>query len=85
MLPTGRDFFMAFMGTLMAGGVAVPIYPPVRPAGLEEHLRRQAAILGNALAALLVTVPEAHLVGAAAAGPGPVAADGVPPDGAAGR
>ena len=62
MLPTGRDYFMAFMGTLMAGGVAVPIYPPVRPSGLEEHLRRQAAILGNARAALLVTSSEAHLV-----------------------
>ncbi len=62
MLPTGREYFTAFMGTLMAGGVAVPIYPPARPSGLEEHLRRQAAILGNALAAVLVTVPEARLV-----------------------
>jgi non-ribosomal peptide synthetase component F len=62
MLPTGREYFTAFMGTLMAGGVAVPIYPPARPSGLEEHLRRQAAILGNALAAVLVTFPEARLV-----------------------
>ena len=62
MLPTGREYFTAFMGTLMAGGVAVPIYPPTRPSGLEEHLRRQAAILGNSLAAILVTFPEAHLV-----------------------
>jgi 1-acyl-sn-glycerol-3-phosphate acyltransferase len=62
MLPTGREYFTAFIGTLMAGGVAVPIYPPTRPSGLEEHLRRQAAILGNALTAVLVTVPEAHLV-----------------------
>ena len=62
MLPTGREYFTAFMGILMAGGVAVPIYPPARPSGLEEHLRRQAAILGNSLAAVLVTFPEAHLV-----------------------
>jgi 1-acyl-sn-glycerol-3-phosphate acyltransferase len=62
MLPTSREYFMAFMGALMAGGVAVPVYPPARPAGLEEHLRRQAAILGNALAAVLVTFPEAHLL-----------------------
>ena len=55
MLPTGRGYFTAFMGTLMAGGVAVPIYPPARPSGLEEHPRRQGAILGNARAALLVT------------------------------
>lgn len=62
MLPTGREYFTAFVGTLMAGGVAVPIYPPAGPSGLEEHLRRQAAILGNALAAMLVTFPEARLV-----------------------
>jgi 1-acyl-sn-glycerol-3-phosphate acyltransferase len=62
MLPTGREYFTAFLGTLMAGGVAVPIYPPTRPSGLEEHLRRQAAILNNSLAAALVTVPAARTV-----------------------
>ncbi|HUY46723.1 MAG TPA: AMP-binding protein [Streptosporangiaceae bacterium] len=65
MLPTGPEFFLAFMGTLMAGGVTVPIYPPARPAGLEEHLHRQAGILRNALAAVLITVPEARLLGRA--------------------
>ena len=59
MLPTGPEYFMAFIGTLMAGGVAVPIYPPARLSGLEEHLRLQAGILGNALAAVLVAFPEA--------------------------
>ena len=63
MLPTGRDFFVAFLGTLLAGGVAVPIYPPARRAGLEEHLHRQAGILRNALTVVLITVPEARLVG----------------------
>ena len=62
MLPTGAGFFTSFMGTLMAGGVAVPIYPPSSPAGLEEHLNRQAVLLGNASPAVLVTVPEASLV-----------------------
>jgi hypothetical protein len=58
MLPTGRDFFVAFLGVLCAGAVPVPIYPPMRLAQLEEHLRRQAGILRNAGARMLVTVPE---------------------------
>jgi 1-acyl-sn-glycerol-3-phosphate acyltransferase len=63
MLPTGPEYFTAFLGTLLAGGVAVPIYPPARRAGLEEHLRRQAGILRNALAVVLITVPEARTLG----------------------
>jgi len=58
MLPTGRDFFVAFFGILYAGAVPVPIYPPMRMAQLEDHLRRQAGILRNAGARMLVTVPE---------------------------
>jgi 1-acyl-sn-glycerol-3-phosphate acyltransferase len=63
MLPTGREFFLAFFGILLAGAVPVPIYPPMRMAQIEDHLRRQTAILGNAQARLLITVPEAQLVG----------------------
>lgn len=59
MLPTGRAYFLVFLGVLLAGGVPVPIYPPARMAVLEEHLGRQARLLDNAGAALLVTVPEA--------------------------
>src|SRR6266550_4495494 len=59
MLPTGRDYFVAFIGALLAGGVPVPIYPPVRGSDIEEHLQRQASILDNARARLLVSVPEA--------------------------
>jgi 1-acyl-sn-glycerol-3-phosphate acyltransferase len=55
MMPTGRDFFLAFFGTLLAGGVPVPIYPPARRSQIEEHIRRQAAILRNCSAQLLVT------------------------------
>jgi 1-acyl-sn-glycerol-3-phosphate acyltransferase len=60
MLPTGRGFFDSFVGTLMAGGIPVPIYPPARPSQLEDHLRRQAGILANARSVLLITVPEAQ-------------------------
>jgi 1-acyl-sn-glycerol-3-phosphate acyltransferase len=63
MLPTGRDYLEAFFGTLLAGCVPVPIYPPARPSQLEDHLRRHAGILGNAGARTLITVPEARRVG----------------------
>lgn len=59
MLPTGAGFLCSFYGVLLAGGVPVPLYPPARLAGLEDHLTRQAAILNNARAAILITVPEA--------------------------
>jgi len=63
MLPTSKAFFIAFFGTLYAGGVPTPIYPPARPSQLEEHLRRQAGILRNAGAVLLVASPETIAVG----------------------
>jgi len=59
MLPTSLEFFVSFYGVLYAGGVPVPLYPPARPSALEDHLRRQAGILANCEAPLLVTVPEA--------------------------
>jgi 1-acyl-sn-glycerol-3-phosphate acyltransferase len=62
MLPTGRDYLYSFFGILLAGGVPVPIYPPARPAQIEDHLRRHAGILANARAVLLITVPEARPV-----------------------
>jgi 1-acyl-sn-glycerol-3-phosphate acyltransferase len=62
MLPTGRAFFRAFMGTLLAGGVPVPIYPPARWSQIEEHLRRQARILANCGAPVLLTVAQAQPV-----------------------
>ena len=58
MLPTSVDFFVAFFGVLYAGAIPVPIYPPMRLAQLEEHLRRQIGILRNAGACLLITMPE---------------------------
>ncbi len=63
MLPTSRDFFHSFFGILLAGATPVPIYPPMRMTQIEEHLRRQIGILGNAQAVLLITVPEAQPLG----------------------
>jgi 1-acyl-sn-glycerol-3-phosphate acyltransferase len=58
MLPTGREFFEAFYGTLLAGAVPVPMYPPVRLSQLEEHLRRQVKILRNSNAVYLFVPVE---------------------------
>ncbi|MGA7395591.1 MAG: AMP-binding protein [Terrimicrobiaceae bacterium] len=58
MLPSGRPYFETFMGILMASGVAVPLYPPTRIHRLEEHVRRQARIMANARASVLVTFEE---------------------------
>jgi acyl carrier protein len=63
MLPTGRDYLFSFFGILLSGCVPVPIYPPLRPSQLEDHLRRHAGILANARGVLLITVVEAQRVG----------------------
>ncbi|HSN32669.1 MAG TPA: fatty acyl-AMP ligase, partial [Ideonella sp.] len=55
MLPTSLAFFEAFAGIVLAGGVPIPIYPPFRAAQIEDHLRRQAAILANGRAVLLIS------------------------------
>ena len=62
MLPTSRDFFLAFAGTLLAGATPVPIYPPFRADRIAEYAERQSAILVNAGARLLVTFREAASV-----------------------
>jgi 1-acyl-sn-glycerol-3-phosphate acyltransferase len=60
MLRTEEGFFHAFFGTLIAGGVPVPLYPPYRADRIEEYARRQAGILRNAEARLLITFGEAE-------------------------
>ncbi len=62
MLPTSREFFLTFAGVLLAGGVPVPIYPPVRADRIAEYAERQSAILQNADARVLVTFREAERV-----------------------
>ena len=42
MLPTSVEYFAVFMGVLFAGAVPVPLYPPSRPAQLDDYLRRQS-------------------------------------------
>jgi acyl carrier protein len=59
MLPTGREYFFSFFGVLLAGGVPVPIYPPMGRAQLAEHVVRHARILANAETPILITVAEA--------------------------
>jgi fatty-acyl-CoA synthase len=59
MLRTEAAFFPAFFGTLIAGAVPVPIYPPFRPDQIEEYAHRQRGILRNAGARVLVTFGEA--------------------------
>jgi len=62
MLPTSRDFFLVFAGTLLAGAIPAPIYPPFRADRIAEYAERQSAILSNAGARLLVTFREAASV-----------------------
>ena len=60
MLPTGTDYFVAFMGALLAGLAPAPIYPPWRMAKIEDHLRRQARILAKAAVGGMITFAEAR-------------------------
>lgn len=60
MLPTSEDFFFAFFGVLLAGGIPVPIYPPVRADKLEEYAVREAKILNNAEVRVLITFSQAE-------------------------
>jgi 1-acyl-sn-glycerol-3-phosphate acyltransferase len=62
MLPTSTDYFVAFMGVLTAGAIAVPIYPPVSARHLEDYLQRQVGILDNAQVKALVTTHDAARV-----------------------
>lgn len=62
MLPTGETFFSSFFGTLLAGGIPVPIYPPLRPDRIEEYAQRQVHILRNAGARCLITFQGAELL-----------------------
>ncbi len=64
MLPTSSDFFTAFFGILYSGAIPVPIYPPMQLSQIEEYVRRQAGILRNAAARVLITPQEGLRLGA---------------------
>ena len=59
MLPTSKEYLYAFYGTLLAGGIPVPLYPPARLTTIEDHLTRHVGILKSCGAALMITIPEA--------------------------
>jgi 1-acyl-sn-glycerol-3-phosphate acyltransferase len=58
MQPTTPQFFYAFFGILLAGGIPVPIYPPFRMHGLEAYAKTEARILNNAEVRMLITFEE---------------------------
>jgi fatty-acyl-CoA synthase len=60
MLPTCAEFFYTFAGILLAGGIPVPIYPPVRADRITEYATRQANILRNAESRFLITFRQAE-------------------------
>ena len=62
MLRTEKAYFEAFFGSLIAGAVPVPLYPPVRRDEIPDYVRRQGAILRHAEARVVVTFPEMEKV-----------------------
>lgn len=60
MQPTHPGFFYTFFGTLLAGGIPVPIYPPFRAHMLESYAKTEARILSNAEVRILVTFEQAE-------------------------
>jgi len=62
MLPSCVEYFFCFLGILLAGGIPVPIYPPMRMSQMEDHVRRHTDILDNASVTTLITFDEAKPV-----------------------
>jgi acyl-CoA synthetase (AMP-forming)/AMP-acid ligase II len=55
LLPTSDSFLAAFYGTLLAGGVPVPLAYPVAPGRADDYVLGFAEIIASAAPALLVT------------------------------
>ncbi|MCP3165456.1 fatty acyl-AMP ligase [Myxococcus qinghaiensis] len=62
LLPTSPGFMDAFFGTLLAGAVPVPLYPPVRLGRLEEYHRATARMLQVTGASLVLTDSRVRLL-----------------------
>lgn len=60
MQPTHPNFFYAFFGTLLAGGIPVPIYPPFRLYMLEAYAKLESRILRNAEVRVLISFDQAE-------------------------
>ncbi len=60
MQPTNLGFFYTFFGTLLVGGIPVPIYPPFRMHMLEAYAKTESRILTNAEVRMLVTFEQAE-------------------------
>ena len=65
MLPTCDAFFSSFLGVTLAGGIAVPVYPPARANQIEQYVRRQTAILQNADVRFLISFDRIQAVASA--------------------
>lgn len=62
LLPSGADFFDAFLGVVLSGGIPVPIYPPADRSRIAEYVERQVHILRNAGIRFLISFPEARSI-----------------------
>ena len=66
--PTSPDFVVSLFGTLLAGAVPVPLYPPVRLGRLSEYLAQTALMLRASGAVLvLASAPVRRVFGEAVA------------------
>lgn len=62
--PTGIGFFDAFFGTLLAGAVPVPLYPPARLGRRGEYLARTARMIRKSGSRLVLADPWVqHILG----------------------
>lgn len=72
MFPTHPDLLIAFFAVMLAGGVPVPLYPPLRPGELGDYWGRQTGILRNCGARLMLVAPalfaHRHAIGTLAGG-----------------
>jgi acyl-CoA synthetase (AMP-forming)/AMP-acid ligase II len=59
-LPTSPGFMDAFFGTLLAGGIPAPLYPPVRLGRLPEYHAATARMLRTIGARLVLTDRRIH-------------------------
>ncbi|PTL81421.1 fatty acyl-AMP ligase [Vitiosangium sp. GDMCC 1.1324] len=62
LLPTSPGFMDAFFGTLLAGAVPVPLYPPVRLGRLEEYHRSTARMLEVSASVVVLTDSKVRLL-----------------------